>query len=613
MLSFGKMSLKHKALILLLLVGLLPQGLICIIEDNFLRSFVDRQVEVTVNQSLDHLINGASQLLQSFINFTANAACNHQIISLLSREFESEQDRETAFFGIRNEIAKSEQILNLNYPFHYFILAEDGTIFSNFTYISPESSQFDTTHFLSRPWMSSFESSRSPGFTIDFSSQYLYPQGGNKIYFVRNIVRDWENHGVIAVGISASGISRLLDSLNMDRYTSVFLLDSRQQAVAEGESNHWSYAAFRGTSGPSAAETPNGDSVITASIGSREYYLFSRSLSFPSVGRTFRILAVTPCLSLLRSLIIVRYFYLIKLLVTVATVAVLILIIERQIVFPVVRLNEKVKEVQTGNWQIPPDVPQGDEIGELGQSFDSLVQNLFRHVHEIREAEATKRDLEIKFLQSRMNPHFIRNTLNTIRWMAQIRGARSIAGAITSFTKMLNYLLVSSNDLACVREEINYIEQYLYLQKIRYQNKLNVCFAVEESILDQRIPRLIFQPIVENCILHGIAPKKKQGNISISGCCEGQRLVFQIEDDGVGMNDMLLSNTQSKLRALPPTIDSGALDGHGLGLINVQRRIRYYFGPGFGVSIDSVRGRGTTVILSLPLAAAPAAQKVTAT
>jgi len=607
MLRFGKLSLKYRALVLLLLIGLLPQGLISIIEDNFLRHFVDRQVEVTVNQSLDHLINGASQLLQSFINFTANTAYNHQITSLLSREFESEADRELTFFRVRNEIAKSERILNINYPFHYFILARDGTIFSNLTYISPASSEFDTSTLLSRPWVDPFQSSRSPGFTMDFSNHYLYPQGGRKIYFVRNIVRDWENHGVIAVGISASSISRLLDSLHIDDYTSVFLLDDLEQPVAEGELNYWNYSTFRRSSDQSASTKPDGEAIATLPVGKREYYLFSRNLSFPAAGKTFRILAVTPCLSLHRSLIIVRYFYLLKLLVTVVSVAVLILIIERQIVFPVVRLNKKVKEVQAGNWQVALDIPQGDEIGELSQSFDTMIQNLFRHVQEIREAEVTKRDLEIKFLQSRMNPHFIRNTLNTIRWMAQIRGARSIAGAITSFTKMLNYLLVSSNDLACVREEIDYIEQYLYLQKIRYQNKLSVTFAVDEAILDQRIPRLIFQPIVENSILHGIAPKNKQGNIVISGFADGQRLMFQIEDDGVGMDDGLLSKIQSKLKALPQTIE-----GHGLGLVNIQRRIRYYFGTEFGVSIESDRSKGTVVTVSLPQVAEPVKEQVAA-
>jgi len=604
MVSFGKLNLKYRALILLLLVGLLPQGLISIIEDNFLKHFVDRQVEVTVNQSLDHLINGASQLLQSFINFTANTAYNHQIISLLSREFESEEDRELAFFKIRNEIVKSERILNINYPFHYFVLTRDGTVFSNLTYITPASAQFDTSNLLSRPWIDTFLTSRSPDFTVDFNAHYLYPQGGEKIYFVRNIVKDWENYGVIAIGISASSISRLLDSLHIDDYTSVFLLDEREGALAEGESNYWSYSAFRGAGGLPAAGTPGVNSVLTIPVGKRDYYLFSRSLSFPAVGRSFRILAVTPCLSLLRSLIIVRYFYLIKLLVTVASMAVLILIIERQIVFPVVRLNEKVREIQAGNWQAPPDVPRGDEIGELGRSFDTMVKNLNRHVREIREAEATKRDLEIRFLQSRMNPHFIRNTLNTIRWMAQIRGARSIAGAITSFTKMLNYLLVSSRDLARVREEVDYIEQYLYLQKIRYQNKLNISLNIDPGILDQRIPRLIFQPVVENSILHGIAPKKKQGNITISGVSDRGRLVFQIEDDGVGMGEARLSDIQSKLEALPPPID-----GHGLGLVNVQRRIRYYFGAEFGISVESDHGAGTRVTLCLPHVAEPAAQK----
>jgi two-component system sensor histidine kinase YesM len=603
-LSFGKLSLKYRALILLLLIGLLPQGLISIIEDSFLKRFVDRQVEVTVNQSLDHLINGASQLLQSFINFTANTAYNHQIISLLSQNFETEADRELSFFRIRNEIAKSERILNINYPFHYFVLAPDGTVFSNLTYISPASTQFDTSSFLSRPWMEAFQHARSPGFAVDFAAHYLYPQGGEKIYFVRNIVRDWENYGVVAVGISASSISRLLDSLHTDDYTSVFLLDEQEQALVEGESNFWSYSVFQQTTELPTAS--GGDSVTIIPGGKRDYYLFSRTLSFPAVGRSFRILAVTPCLSLLRSLVIVRYFYLIKLLVTVISFAVLILIIERQIVFPIVRLNEKVKEVQAGNWQIALDTRQGEEIGELSRSFDSMVQNLNRQVGEIREAETTKRDLEIKFLQSRMNPHFIRNTLNTIRWMAQIRGARSIAAAITSFTKMLNYLLVSTSELAGVREEIEYIKQYLYLQKIRYQNKLNVEFDIAETILDQRIPRLIFQPIVENAILHGIAPKNKQGNIKISGISDGIQLIFQIDDDGAGMDSALLSDLQRKLEALPQPIE-----GHGLGLVNVQRRVHHYFGMKFGISVESNQDQGTRVTLSLPLTVEQPAEQVT--
>ena len=204
-------------------------------------------------------------------------------------------------------------------------------------------------------------------------------------------------------------------------------------------------------------------------------------------------------------------------------------------------------------------------------------------------------------LQSQIKPHFVRNTLNSIRWMAEMRGAEGISHAILSFSGLLDYNFRDADMMTTVKEELQYVEEYIYLQKLRYQNKFVSKIQVEEDILSCKILKLSFQPIVENSINHGLAFKQERGTLEIRGYRQEDKLVFIIEDDGVGMDEATLRG------ALSP--DSGEKlrdSGTRIALVNVQQRMKMNFGDEYGIMIESEKGQGTKVTMVFPVIGEPA-------
>jgi two-component system sensor histidine kinase YesM len=192
--------------------------------------------------------------------------------------------------------------------------------------------------------------------------------------------------------------------------------------------------------------------------------------------------------------------------------------------------------------------------------------------------EKNKRDLEYRMLQSQINPHFLYNTLNSIKWMATIQNATGIAEMTTALSRLLKTLSKDIRKEVPLREELALLDDYMVIQKYRYGNSVNFEKQVPEDLLDTPIPRFILQPLVENAIFHGIEPKGS-GTIEFCASRRDADVLLSLNDDGVGMGSEATSGT---------------------GLRNIDERLRCAFGDGYGISIKSKDGKGTTVTVRLP-------------
>ena len=211
--------------------------------------------------------------------------------------------------------------------------------------------------------------------------------------------------------------------------------------------------------------------------------------------------------------------------------------------------------------------------------IDWLLKKTIEEQHEIRVAER-------KALQAQINPHFLYNTLNTIKSIAKIKGIAEITTIVTQLGKLLRNAIDSKSELVTVSETIELIEGYLSIQKIRHQERLNIEISIDNEILNCKILKLIIQPIVENAIMHGLEEKIGIGNLKILGQKKRNVLLFQIIDDGIGMTkkDILLLFEGKK----------------GIGIINVQNRIKLYYGEKYGLDIKSKLNKGTSVSIIIP-------------
>lgn len=271
-----------------------------------------------------------------------------------------------------------------------------------------------------------------------------------------------------------------------------------------------------------------------------------------------------------------------------------------RLVRPILRLNQFVKGVHTGG-QRPPFRTAGgnyDEINELGENINMMIVRINRLIEEnyvikLREShmENRKKEVDMQALQSQINPHFIYNTLDTINWTILLNKPQEAVDMLTSFSHLLRLSVSKGQVIVPVPKELQHVQAYMDIQKIRYGERLAFILDVAEEPLRCRTLNLILQPLIENAVNYGLEGKKNRLTVVVRGYVDAQRnLIFKISDDGIGI-------ARDKLKELNNTEQRAA---GGIGLQNVRERIRLHFGDRYGMRIHSIPGAGTTVLLTLP-------------
>lgn len=246
---------------------------------------------------------------------------------------------------------------------------------------------------------------------------------------------------------------------------------------------------------------------------------------------------------------------------------------------PIRQLVKAMQRVERGERHLEVAAFAPREIQFLTLSFNKMTDRLQHLIEDERRAQ-------LKVLESQINPHFLYNTLDTIYWMLYLKGEEEIGGMVVSMTNILRYGIGRSDRTITLKDEIDNIRDYLRIQSMRYGDKMKFDIRVEPAILDAMAIKLMLQPLVENAIKHGI---DSGGEIAISAWRAGMEVHIQIRDNGKGM-------PSAATGAIPGNRHSGS----GLGLHNVNERIRFIFGEPYGLTIDSKPGSGTQVKIVLP-------------
>jgi two-component system sensor histidine kinase YesM len=262
---------------------------------------------------------------------------------------------------------------------------------------------------------------------------------------------------------------------------------------------------------------------------------------------------------------------------------------------PIVRLRRLMEEAEDGNLEVRYPAPPDDEVGRLGRSFNTMIGEIAKLVDQVYQEQQKKREAEFRILQAQIKPHFLYNTLDTIHWMAQDKGADDIVGIVDALTRLFRISLSKGRDRISLGEELEHVTSYLVIQKIRYAGKLDYVLDVDPALEAVPVVKLTLQPLVENAIYHGIKEKSGPGKLWIEGRQDGDALVLTVSDDGVGMEPRVLERLVGNLQVGedPQT--------PGFGVFSVHHRIRLAFGEGWGLSFESAPGKGTRVLVRQPL------------
>ena len=230
------------------------------------------------------------------------------------------------------------------------------------------------------------------------------------------------------------------------------------------------------------------------------------------------------------------------------------------------------------------------EVQELSDSFGHMVGRIQQLMTTVREEEIDLRKTELKALQAQINPHFLYNTLDSIAWMCEQGKNGDAVKMVHALARLFRISISRGHELIPIEKELQHAESYLLIQKFRYKNQFTYHFTVDESCLHYLCNKITLQPIIENAITHGLDLLVEPGHIEITVCTEGKDVLFRVSDDGIGMS-------QEQVAEL---LQNEPSDRTGIGIKNVNDRLRIYFGPQYGLSIESVPDEGTTVTIRMP-------------
>ncbi|MBQ7918376.1 MAG: sensor histidine kinase [Lachnospiraceae bacterium] len=257
-----------------------------------------------------------------------------------------------------------------------------------------------------------------------------------------------------------------------------------------------------------------------------------------------------------------------------------------------------IREVQKGDLDVVIQNCGRDEMGELGNQINKMLGSIKQLTETNLKHELLVKNTEIRALQNQINAHFIYNVLESIKMMAEIEEKYDISDAITALGKLLRYSMRWTSGNVTVGEELEYIRNYLSLINLRFDYEIYLSENIPEVIYKQEIPKLSLQPIVENAIYHGIEEMAEDTSIYIKGFVEGDDCVIEITDAGKGMDE---EEVEQLLRKINGELEASGGSGNGIGLKNVQDRIKVSFGERYGIEIASKLGCYTKIMVRIPI------------
>mgnify|MGYP004467546345 FL=1 len=395
-----------------------------------------------------------------------------------------------------------------------------------------------------------------------------------------------EKEGVFFIDLNYSAISGLCDQSTVGTKGYAFILDAKGNIVYHPQQQQL-YNELQ-TENISLIMDTDEDTVLTGTGNDGKLYSISRS---EKTGWT-----VVDCTNVKELLSKSRQAQSVYVLTAIILVIVALLFsrfMARSITLPIQKLRDSMKKVQEGDFSVSDVVVDSkNEIGSLTKSFDVMTHRIHELMEQNVHEQEEKRRSELKALQSQINPHFLYNTLDSIIWMAEGKKNEEVVLMTASLARLLRQSISNEDEVVPIANEVEYARGYLTIQKMRYKDKLEFQIDVDSSILYIPLIKLVLQPIIENAIYHGLKYKESKGLLIVKGFMKDGNAVLQVIDDGVGMDEETLAHIYDKHKV--------NYHSNGVGVYNVQKRLKLYYGEDYGITYTSELGKGTTATITIP-------------
>lgn len=400
--------------------------------------------------------------------------------------------------------------------------------------------------------------------------------------------------GVLVFDLKYSTIQQMIEKVNSDESGEyIYLCDGEGNIIYHPKrlwmnSGHYSEATLN-----TAITT---DGVVRKAIDDHEYLIVSKTVSYTG----WKLVSVIPKDSYRVGQD--KMLYILALFLSVAMMSMLLINrqISRSVTRPLIRLDDSIHDVERGN--LNPEIYEGGprEVVHLSKTLKRYIRTIRKLMDEVVEEQELKRQSELDALQSQINPHFLYNTLDSVIWMIEDEQNEGAVYMIKELSKLLRISINKGRSLITVRDEIRHAQSYINIQQVRYKDQFSCEFDIDEEILDCGTIKLIVQPLLENAISHGVQGMGDEGEIIVRGYRKESDIYIEVMDNGHGMSQDQID----QIFADKDTSDEGSADparkGNGVGMKNVNSRIKMQFGDSYGLTVTSELGEGTTMQLKLP-------------
>lgn len=570
MLSFS--GLMAVAVLIFLMIALNFTSQTIYENSNNYTSQIVRQVNYDIDAYIDYMENISSVMAKS-----------GDISLYLFEEEQSEEDieeeRERILTQFNTIMESREDIYNVA------AVAENGRYIMN-------RGEEDLTPYIDIRKLDWYQAAMESPTGIDVSSSHVQNAIKSSYKWVTTLSRVLVNNrtgakeGLFFIDLNYSAISDLCNNNTIGNKGYIFVLDDKGNVIYHPK-QQLMYGGLH-TEHIEEIMACEKDSLTVRDGTERKLYTLSRS---QKTGWTVVGAAYTS--ELLKNNKQARMLYILAAAILILAVFAISSILSREITKPLRRLSESMSRVEKGEFdRANVDVTMENEIGSLGKSYNLMTERIHTLMEENVYEQKQKRKSELKALQAQINPHFLYNTLDSIIWMSEAGQSDEVVEMTSALAKLLRQSISNDHEQVELGQEMEYVKNYLTIQKMRYQDKLEYTIEVDPQVRHVMIVKLVLQPIVENAIYHGIKYKGSKGTLRIRAFAESEDVCIVIEDNGIGMDDTALNIIFDETQKIHKQ--------NGVGVPNVQKRLKLYYGDKYGITYESKVGIGTRATIRIP-------------
>lgn len=591
---FGNMELQKKLIITYFILIFFPLSIVGFFSFNIAASSVKSEVSKYMSKVLQQVNDNIDNTVTELDRTASILSSDEDIIGILNKE--KSRPLVEILEDERNVDSKINSTMNLRTNIEgLFVFSYNGEIYS---YRGVNNSiRLDYT-FTSTRWYELMKSLSIKKLLLPthIQDEVLTPGKKKNVFSYAREIYDIDmkkSSGNILIDVNTDIFKKIWDKINTNEYQEFVIVDNNKTIIYHTREELISNQ-FRSNYISKILKTQNGNIITT--VDNRQTLITFNTSRFTN----WTVISIIPVSVLFKNITNLAYIIILTVVICILFSFFIAIIISRNITKPISTLRRLMKKVESGQFDLNIPVTSKDEIGALSTSFNTMVTKINSLIQTVYETKIHKRESELNALQAQINPHFLYNTLQTIDIIAENAGIDVICSVCRSLSRMFRYSISRGKEIVPLYLEIEHVKDYIYIQKLRFKDRFQVIYEIDENMKNNKMIKLVLQPLVENALLHGIESKEEECTIIISVKHIDGNIEISVKDNGIGMNEYQLKLLKESLdeEILHAKVDSQK--NRSIGLKNVHARIRLYFGENYGLKVESMQDLGTTVTVIIP-------------